>query len=534
LKCTAMIKNRLFALLKNKTLVFEFEQQLRRGALDYGIDVAQLRNKYGCTLLHCAVIEDRIDIIYCIFRVGCWNTIRSLTVKTGKHCEFEGKTADEIASAMRLDRLNKELDKLTEWEKSLNMIHVSARIGCLKDVKQWLEYSSDLHTQLDLMQRSTLYWACIGGNLDIVEILLNLKVDFAQVDSKKKTLLHAACGMGHSHLFETLMTRCNQDPTSEDIYKWTPLHFVSFKGDVKSLEELLKYGMKKEMIGSVLAKAGEFGHLNFLRTAIEKYDIEPQSKDKFGKSALICASQKGNLEVLRYLFTKNLNFGEIDLERRNVLHVAASGATKEVMVFLINELKLKGVNVKELLDARDKYVGAELCFLVQGKDRGRAAWHYVEVNRRLLSIFQKKTGEHMKVDVARYGTILNSGWGIYPDESDSLKNDEVFEERRNNTSVNDVDMTPLHIAIFGDKTDVAEVLLENGADINLRDKLGLTPLHVAAIRGNIVMIRRLIENGASTQALDFTQKSPAEVAEDNEHQDAVNLLKSDKEKGNVM
>ena len=99
-----------------------------------------------------------------------------------------------------------------------------------------------------------------------------------------------------------------------------------------------------------------------------------------------------------------------------------------------------------------------------------------------------------------------------------------FEARRNN-NLEDPDATPLHIAAFKDKPDVAEVLLDHGADPNIRDKFGMTPLHVAAMRGNVELVRRLVEVGATPDALDCLVKTPSDVAEDNEHKPVANYLK---------
>jgi len=99
-----------------------------------------------------------------------------------------------------------------------------------------------------------------------------------------------------------------------------------------------------------------------------------------------------------------------------------------------------------------------------------------------------------------------------------------FEARRNN-HLDDPDATPLHIAAFKDKPDVAEVLLKHGADPNVRDKFGMTPLHVAAMRGDVALVRRLVERGATTEALDGLVKTPADVADDNEHKHVANFLK---------
>lgn len=516
----------LFTMVEDKKyLPFDFEVQVRKAALELGIKIAELRNQDGCTLLHCAVMQNRPPFILPLFRSGCWTEIRPLRIERGSNSEHEMKNAEEIAAELKLRKVQKELDTCTGWEKSLNLIHIAARVGDIKAVKKWLEYSSDMHTELDSMNCTTLYWACIGGNLDIVKLLLSLKVDHRQVNSKKETLLHATCMMGHGHLVETLMRECKQDLTVKDSAKKTPLLRVSENGDEKTLEKLLRCGLSKDMLGPMLAIAGHYGRLSFLRAVNDKHGVDPQSKDEAGKSAYLRAAEQGRMDVLRYYFTKDIDFAEIDLRRRNVLHSAADGATVDVVAYLINELKRKNVNIRALINARDKYIGGELCMLIRGKDKGRDSWHYVEVCRGLMDVFMKRT-RGGTIDVAKYGTLLQSGWGTDPDENAAREIEKRFETRRNNNCADDADVTPLHVAVFKDKADVAEVLIDNGADVVARDKFGMTPLHIAAMRGNIGLARKLMESGSSPDLLDGLSKTPADVAEDNEHPSVVNFLKS--------
>ena len=56
-------------------------------------------------------------------------------------------------------------------------------------------------------------------------------------------------------------------------------------------------------------------------------------------------------------------------------------------------------------------------------------------------------------------------------------------------------MTPLHYAARGHK-NVAELLLDNGADVNAKDKHGNTPLHKATLRGNKDIVELLRKHGA--------------------------------------
>ena len=54
-------------------------------------------------------------------------------------------------------------------------------------------------------------------------------------------------------------------------------------------------------------------------------------------------------------------------------------------------------------------------------------------------------------------------------------------------------------AAAGNYTDIVRILIENGAQVNVRQQAGATPLHSAAQNGNLEMLIILLENGAETR-----------------------------------
>jgi hypothetical protein len=66
-----------------------------------------------------------------------------------------------------------------------------------------------------------------------------------------------------------------------------------------------------------------------------------------------------------------------------------------------------------------------LVYLVRGKDRGKAAWHYVLVDKVKLPVFLKRT-QGGSLDVADYGKVLHSGWGQDPPDEIRTKIRDEF------------------------------------------------------------------------------------------------------------
>jgi serine/threonine protein kinase len=77
---------------------------------------------------------------------------------------------------------------------------------------------------------------------------------------------------------------------------------------------------------------------------------------------------------------------------------------------------------------------------------------------------------------------------------------------------NKMGQTPLYYAIRGDNTDIAKSLIEKGADINNRDQMGQTPLYYAINEGNTIIVIILIEKGADINIRDSIGRTPLDIA----------------------
>ncbi len=91
-----------------------------------------------------------------------------------------------------------------------------------------------------------------------------------------------------------------------------------------------------------------------------------------------------------------------------------------------------------------------------------------------------------------------------------------------------VDDTPLHIAARKGELDDVEVLLQNGADVDIAGDLGNTPLHYAAMSGKIEMVKKLLACGASLLLVNEFGQTALEVAELGGHNNVAEVLRSQK------
>jgi hypothetical protein len=87
--------------------------------------------------------------------------------------------------------------------------------------------------------------------------------------------------------------------------------------------------------------------------------------------------------------------------------------------------------------------------------------------------------------------------------------------------------TPLHFTsccYYPGCPNVARLLLEHGADVNVRDNCRETPLHVAARYGRVEFVRVLLEHGADVGAVGEDGKTALQVASNEGHDEVMKLL----------
>lgn len=85
------------------------------------------------------------------------------------------------------------------------------------------------------------------------------------------------------------------------------------------------------------------------------------------------------------------------------------------------------------------------------------------------------------------------------------------------------ELAPLYFAARGDELEVAELLLERGADVNQAVEAG-APVHAAAANGSAELVRRYLAAGADPLVRDYDGRTAREVAEAAGRRDLLDLL----------
>eukprot|EP00658_Telonema_sp_P-2_P079903 TRINITY_DN7853_c0_g1_i3.p1 TRINITY_DN7853_c0_g1~~TRINITY_DN7853_c0_g1_i3.p1 ORF type:complete len:144 (+),score=44.46 TRINITY_DN7853_c0_g1_i3:118-549(+) len=104
---------------------------------------------------------------------------------------------------------------------------------------------------------------------------------------------------------------------------------------------------------------------------------------------------------------------------------------------------------------------------------------------------------------------------------------EVSETRGKQLPVDAKDSsgwTALHYAADKGSVDIANLLLDEGSNVNAKDEAKRTPLHLAANGGDAAMVALLVKRGAARHFLNVAGWTALRYAEEGKHADVIALL----------
>jgi ankyrin repeat protein len=267
-------------------------------------------------------------------------------------------------TGMKSRKFMVKVQQLNKWEQSLDSKHLlkACRQGALAEVRAFLT-RSDLKAS-DERKYTALHWACVSGNKEVVDLLLEYG---AMVTNTRdgQTPVHIACLMGHSHIVASLASR-GYDLKVSDNQGMTPMAITAVNGDETCLGTLRAWKVALEP--TLLHHAAGAGHMKYIQRLINEPEIDINSQDAKGQTALMHAAANDRQEIAKEFIRRGgVNWACVDECSRNVLHHAANGGSAAMMQLLVDSC---AECLPEIINKHDVYTTNNVSFLIRGRDRG--------------------------------------------------------------------------------------------------------------------------------------------------------------------
>jgi len=355
--------------------------------------------------------------------------------------------------------------------------------------------------------------------------------------SSKTTPLIEACEYGRASVAEMLVDEYGAGVNVANSSGNTPLAAAAGNGQIRIVEMLLARGAAVNMCPqqvpaekSALSCASANGHLNIVRTLIARgADINPER----GQTPLMLAAKYGHMQVVRELIREGAS---IDAHRDSAAALVLAAEAGRVEV------------VRALLDAGactyDDYAySAVLASCENGHVDVLEA--LIERDVDLFPNYRNQSdgalilavkGKHE--DVVR--VLLNNGVHVEAESSDrktalTIAIKEGFFDIAALLIERGADVnvpapsdghTPLMYAVREGYLCIAEMLLQSGARLEEKCERGRTALMFAALYDRAIIAEKLIESGADIHTRSYSHKTAIHYAVDARNDSVVRILEA--------
>ncbi|KAJ8317508.1 hypothetical protein KUTeg_005412 [Tegillarca granosa] len=466
---------------------------------------------------------------------------------------------DELLEAARSGNEDKLMSLLTPLNVNCHAsdgrkstpLHLAAGYNRTRIVQLLLQHGADVHAK-DKGGLVPLHNACSYGHFEVTEMLLKSGASVNAMDLWQFTPLHEAasksrvevCSLLLAHGADPTLVNCHSKSAidvaqsrelqeslqsefkghsllegcrqadlprqrhlsqRENRYV-TPLHIAADKAHYDVMDVLLKHGAKVNALDSLeeppiggtdvdiqLLEAAKAGDMEVVKKLIAGNPQAVNCRDLDGRHStpLHFAAGYNRVAVVEYLLQHSADVHAKDKGGLVPLHNACSYGHYEVTELLIKHGAC--VNVADLWKFTPLHESAakgkfEICKLLLKKNRdGNTPLDLVKDGDQDVADLLR--GDAALLEAAKKGNLARVQKLATP-------------ENINCRDTQGRNSTPLHLAAGYNNVEVAEFLLENGADVNAQDKGGLIPLHNASSYGHVDIAALLIKFNTCVNAVD--------------------------------
>ena len=383
---------------------------------DSTILIDKVQDRDGHNVLHMTIVAQAMEYLKVVFYLNLWTPLRDQLVEDGKG--YSGFTPRGIAEKLLFKakgpKVLDEYDFYDQLSYSMTDLHKASLAGRKDFVEHVVSKTPESIQETDNNNSNCIFYASAGGNVEVVQFLLSKGADATLINGRKENCLHIATYLGRTHVVDALL-KLKIDAFTRDEAKFRAVDYTAVNGDEDTINVYRRHGVKLD--DRLVSLAAKYKRLSMIKFMIETCSLSTQGLDDQRRTPLLNAVYCSHLESTKYLVSQGADLLQKDKQHRNMLHLLADqykpdGEKGRVLPYLLDLAKEKCCLLK-LVNSQDKFCGRELILLVRGRDKGRKAWHFVDVKRHLFSLFKKKLASG-SIDVKVFGQILFSGFGRSP------------------------------------------------------------------------------------------------------------------------
>ncbi|XP_065312556.1 ankyrin-3-like isoform X3 [Gordionus sp. m RMFG-2023] len=424
-------------------------------------------------------------------------------------------------------------------------LHIAAHYGNQNIGQLFIDHGSNINFKArhDI---TPLHVAARWGKVNMVELLMKAGADINAKTRDGLTPLHCASRSGHDNVVQAILDHYINQPTyisqlvnSKTKNGLSPLHMASQGDHVKCAEILLfNWSPVDDITVDYLTSlhiCAHYGNINTAELLLDnKAEVDARALNGFTPLHIAC--KKNRLKIVEVLLSRNATITCTTESGLTPLHVACFMGHMNVVVYLLNYQQQR-VDSEDVIDVNAATIRGETALHLAARA------NQTDIMRILLrhgatvdcQARENQTPLHIASRLGNTDTtclLLQHGASVTALTTDDyspihlavkeahpetlsalLERLPLYDHVLNGLSKKG--FAPLHLAAraAGDQAyPIARILIDKGAEIDVKGKNDVTPLHVATHYDKPALVSLLLERGADPLAKANNGYTPLHIA----------------------
>ena len=325
---------------------------------------------------------------------------------------------------------------------------------------------------------TALQHACKKGHLSVAKSLITNGALIDAPGPQGQTALHLAMHVPHQNVV-MLLIQHKASVNARDATFRTPLHIGATHGNVAMCNYLLNEGAQLDsrevQSKTPLQLACEAGHYELVEMMLNQSNLNPTNMTFL--AAFFAAVECGHIRIAESFFSRGLKLQELQKDSHKPATLAAKSGSLAMVELMIKE------NCDA--NARDENGWNALHF-------ASYYGHYQVIERLIVYDVSTKATTSRKETPVLFA-VKGSHFPVAERLLRCSKDDNIV------SAEDEYGQQPVHHAARTGSIEIFNLLMSNGAKINVEDSFGWHPLHIATAYGHLTLVQRLLEQGANIE-----------------------------------
>ena len=323
---------------------------------------------------------------------------------------------------------------------------------------------------------TALHHACQNGRLSVAKSLITNGALIDAPGPQGQTALHLAMHVPHQNVV-MLLIQHKANVNARDATFRTPLHIGASLGNVAMCSYLLNEGAQLDsrevQSKTSLQLACEAGHYELVQMMLNQANLNPTEMTFL--TAFFAAVEFGHVRIAESFFPRGLKLQELQKDSYKPATLAAKSGSLAMVELMLN----KNCDA----NARDENGWNALHFA--------SYYGHYQIIERLIANNVSTIATTSKKETPLLFAVKGSHFAVAERLLRCSKDDNIVGAE------DEQGQQPVHHTTRTGSMEIFNLLMSNGAKINVENSFGWQPLHIATAYGHLALVQRLLEQGAN-------------------------------------